>query len=363
MKKLIIIICSLLLLVSGCKQKDEKIKLQFASWGSKTEVAIIREIIKDFESENPNIKIDFLHIPQNYFPKIHLLFAANTEPDIIFLNNQYLPIYANAGKLTPLENHSKGFNTKALNALSYNNTLYAIPRDISLLFIYYNKNIFNKAGISYPKAGWTQNEFLQTAIKIKEKTKNFAISFEEDPLYYLPYLTSEGADFYDLNSTEAQNALKFYAELRKKHHLAPRKEESASATMAQMFLQQHLAMHLSGRWLTPKYDNEATFEWDIIEFPAGTKGSIVPLDASGWAITNACKHKEEALIFVEYLSSQKVIQKFADTGLIIPARNDVTFKNSKLFTQILKNAIPTPVDTHYNKLLDKLKQDLEPIFN
>ena len=61
--------------------------------------------------------------------------------------------------------------------------------------------------------------------------------------------------------------------------------------MAQMFLQGKIAMHISGRWLVPKYRESAHFDWDITQFPKGTKGSIVPLDASGWAISSKSTKK------------------------------------------------------------------------
>jgi multiple sugar transport system substrate-binding protein len=87
-----------------------KINLHFSSWGSESEINILKPILADFEKENPQIKIDFMHIPQNYFQKIHLLFASNTAPDVIFINNQYLPIYANAGVLEDLSDYNFEFD-------------------------------------------------------------------------------------------------------------------------------------------------------------------------------------------------------------------------------------------------------------
>ncbi len=348
-------------LLSGCGKKDERVNIQFASWGSKTEVEIIKSVISDFESENPDIRVEFLHIPQNYFQKLHLLFASNTEPDVMFLNNLYLPIYANAGRLLPLTPSTKIYDKKVLDALSWHGEAFAVPRDISLLVVYYNKDLFKRAGIGAPQAGWTLDDMLSKSRRIKAKTGAFGISFEEEPLFYLPYVMSEGGSFYDLDAEPTRQALEFYADLRGKHHVAPRREESASATMAQMFLQEKIAMHLSGRWLTPKYLEDAKFKWDIVPFPGGAKGSIVPLDASGWAISKASRHTPEALRFVEYLASKPVIEKFATTGLIVPARNDVDFSGKEVYLKSLKTAQPTPVSVDYNKLLDKLKIDLEPL--
>src|SRR5574344_1821588 len=115
-----------------------KTTVQFASWGSESEISILKPILVEFEKENPSIRVEFLHIPQNYFQKIHLLFASNTSPDVIFINNQYLPIYANAGVLEDLSSYSKYFNydkfySKSINAMKWNNKIYAVPRDVSNL--------------------------------------------------------------------------------------------------------------------------------------------------------------------------------------------------------------------------------------
>lgn len=363
------------------KQNEGKTVIQYASWGSKSEVDILKPLLVEFEMENPDLKVEFMHIPQNYFQKIHLLFASNTAPDVIFINNLYLPLYANAGVLENLDDYDinqKDFYKKSLDALSWKGKLYAVPRDVSNLVIYYNKEIFKSANLSYPKENWTMDEFLHIAKILTKRPNVFGISFEEDSLFYLPYLMSEGGGILSddlsreiIQDNSSQSGLKFYANLRKKYHVAPTKSESASATMAQMFLQGRLAMHLSGRWLVPKYRKEAVFEWDIVPFPRGAAGSIVPLDASGWAISKSSKHKTEALKLIEFLSSKSSIEKLTQSGLIVPARkdcanviqNDNKPKNSHVFIDVIQASKPTPVSVDYNVLNDKLKEKNEHLFN
>lgn len=358
----------------------EKTTIQFASWGSESEIKILKPLLNKFEQENPDIKIDFLHIPQNYFQKIHLLFASNTSPDVIFINNQYLPVYANAGVLEDLSDKDSHFAydkfyPESLRALSWSGKLYAIPRDVSTLLIFYNKDIFDRYNVPYPKKNWTMKDFLITAQKLTHRPDVFGISFEEEPLFYLPYLTVNGGGFESgvFEKPESRSSLKFYADLRNKYHAAPLKEESASATMAQMFLQEKLGMHLSGRWLVPKYREEAKFDWDVVEFPAGNNGSVVPLDASGWAISKSSRHKKEALMLIKYLSSEACSKEFTKSGLIVPARIDTA--NSKVFLDgqkpenaiaflnIIKNAKPTPVSVDYREILDSVKSKTEYLFN
>lgn len=363
--------------------KDSRTVIKFASWGSKSEIDIIIPLLKDFEKANPDLKIEFMHIPQNYFQKIHLLFASNTTPDVIFINNLYLPVYANAGVLEDLSNieiNRGDYYEKALQALSWKGKLYAVPRDVSNLVIYYNKEIFDRMNVPYPKDGWTFDEFLAAAEKLTNSQDVFGISFEEDLLFYLPYLMSEGGGVLSDDVTKditheenTQRGLTLYADLRKRYHVAPLKSESASATMAQMFLQGKLAMHLSGRWLVPKYREEANFDWDIAPFPKGAAGSIVPLDASGCAIAKSSQHKQEAFLLIKFLSSKESIQKMTQSGLIVPARIDVANSkyfldgqrplNAKVFLDVIETSKPTPVSVNYNQITDRMKVYTEKLFN
>lgn len=388
LKKIIagLIITGSLLLVSAVfchlsRQRENYTVIQFASWGSKSEIDILKPLLEDFETQNPDIKIEFMHIPQNYFQKIHLLFASNTSPDVIFINNLFLPVYANAGVLEDLSGtdiNRNDFYEKSLESLSWNGKLFAVPRDVSNLVIYYNKDLFKSAGIAYPANDWTFDDFLTAAKKLTHRPDIFGISFEEDSLFYLPYLMSEGGGILSddlsrltIDEPASQKGLKFYADLRKKYHVAPQKSESASATMAQMFLQGRLAMHLSGRWLVPKYREDAVFEWDVAPFPKGDAGSVVPMDASGWAISKTSKHKPEALKLIKFLSSKNSIEKLTKSGLIIPARKDCANSvlnekkpaNSQVFIDVINTSKPTPVSVNYNEINDKIKECTEKIFN
>lgn len=392
-KILLVLVLFAVFFFTACAEKKNQSVVQFSSWGSQSEIEVLKPILKEFEVENPDIKIDFVHIPQNYFQKIHLLFASNMPPDVIFLNNLYLPIYANAGVLEPIDFDSmtnlkkSKFYEKSLDALSYKGKLYAIPRDVSNLVIYYNKDIFRKYEIPFPSKFWTFNDFLILAQKLTKdtdgdgKTDLWGISFEDDPpLFYLPYLMSEGGGILSndastiiIDSPESKKGLQFYSDLRKKYHVSPTKAESASATMAQMFLQGRLAMQLSGRWLVPKYLSDAKFEWNVVNFPAGDKGSIVPLDASGWAVTKDSTHKKAAIKLIEFLASKENSEKFTQSGLIVPARKDVaqgrflednSLKlNNKVFLDVIKTSKPTPVSVNYNKILDTIQEKTNYLFN
>ncbi|OGI01083.1 MAG: hypothetical protein A2Y25_04915 [Candidatus Melainabacteria bacterium GWF2_37_15] len=360
----------ILFFLAGCVKKPEKTVIKFMSWGSKSEVSIIQPLIKEFESQNPDIKVEFIHTPNNYFQKLHLLAASGLTPDVVFVNNIYGPLYAENGIFMDLSGYFTGakyFHKEALHALNHKGKLYAVPRDVSNLVIYYNKDIFDKHNVSYPSSDWTFEDFLNICKKLTNKN-NWGISFEEAPLFWLPYLWSNGGGFIspdlkqiDLDKPEAIQAIQFYSDLRNKYHVAPTKSQTGSATMAQLFMQEKLAMHFSGRWFMPIYTQEIKFNWGIVRFPKGKAGSVVGCDSSGWAISSKTMHPEEALRFVRFLSSKTSIEKFTKSGLITPARMDVE-DPVEVFTETIKYSIPTPVTQNYQRLTDILINALEPVW-
>lgn len=378
MKKFVLILICLILISTGCRQKQDD-NLVFATWGSKTEVQILKELLSDFEKENPDIKVEFLHIPQNYFQKLHLMFASNLAPDVIFINNLNIPVYEKyLLDLNDIVKNKEDYYPQVLDTMTYEDRLLAIPRDVSTLVVFYNKDLFDKNNLSYPNENWNMTEFLYTAKKL---TNNgiYGISFEENSLFYLPYMRAFGGGILSptgeqiMNSENSQKGIQYYSDLRNKYNIAPKKYQSASETMAQMFINGRLAMYLSGRWLVPKYREDIKFDWDIVNFPNINEKSSVTLDSSGYAITKSSKHKEDAVKLVEFLSSDKAIQKFTTTGLIVPARidtiNSQAFldnkkpKNSKVFIEVIKNSEKTPVNKHYKEITDKLDEQLNYSFN
>lgn len=369
------------------KPESKKTVIRFSAWGSQSETALLIPLINDFEKQNPEIKVEFLHIPQNYFQKLHLLFASNLAPDVVFLNNYYAPKYVKAGVLEDLSPYIKKdeFFKKALDCFTFDGKIYAIPRDVSDLVIYYNKDLFRKNNVPFPKPDWTMEEYKKTAIKLSKDTNNdglndvWGTSFETDVIFWLPYLMSSGASVLSedgkritINEPAATDAIQKYADLANKFNAAPQKSQSASLTMAQLFLQEKIAMHLSGRWLVPKYREEAKFDWDIVSFPKGTAGSVVNIDASGYALSKSSKHKNEALKFLSYISSKQSLDTLTKSGLIVPARKESAYsknflsaekpESAKVFLDIIENGKPTAVNEDYQKIADRIKLLLEPVF-
>ena len=192
MKKFLLIILFALicffLFITARTEKVQKETVSFSSWGSQTEVKILKEILSDFENET-GIIVNFQHIPQNYFQKIHLLFASNLEPDVIFINNHYIKMYTDANlleNLTQILEDENPYHKVALDCFKSKDKIYAIPRDISALVLYVNKNIVKEK--IKPKTIYD----LKNIVSKYTNEEHWGINYEEDPLFWLYYLASNG---------------------------------------------------------------------------------------------------------------------------------------------------------------------------
>jgi multiple sugar transport system substrate-binding protein len=404
--RLMSLAAAMVLMLAGCGKSAEKgVSLQLSTWGSAQEVAVLKSLLAEFEKTHPDVHVDLLHIPENYYQKLHILVAGDMTPDVIFTNSISFPIYASQGifmDLQPYLTNSKksaglkreDFYPAALKAFNWQTAdgkqmLGALPRDISNVVIFYNRDLFAKAGVPEPKAGWTWEQFRETADQLTVDQNNdgdpdqFGISFySTPPLFWLPFVWSAGGNLFSddlkqvtLDQPEAVKGLQYYADLRNQWHVAPKKVESGGATMSQLFMQQKLAMMVNGRWSVPVLRDQAKFRWDVVPLPVGPSGkSRVGIDASGYAISAKTPHPKESLALVEFLLSRPAIEKVTESGLIVPARPDVAVSSlflsprqapahGRVFLDVISDGVPTHTPPRWNELSEELNLALEPVWD
>lgn len=391
--------------LSACTSSPESGKevIRLSSWGSAQEVKVLKTLLEDFEDTHPTIHVELLHIPDNYYQKLHILIAGDLAPDVMFTNSLSFPIYASQGvflDLTPyLQAPKSGLSAQdfygpALQAFTWKTSsgktvLGALPRDISNVVVFYNQQLFKQAGLSPPPADWDWQTFLETA-KTLTVDKNhdgdpdvFGVSFySKPPLFWLPFVWSAGGDLFSpdlrslqLNQPAALQGLQFYADLRNKWHVAPWKVESGGATMSQLFLQQKIAMMVSGRWSVPVLREQAKFPWDVAPFPKGPSGrSRVGIDASGYAISAKTPHRDASWALLQFLLRRSSVETVAASGLIVPARRDVAESplflevgkaphHGRVFLDVIPDGVPTHTPVRWNELSEALQLGLEPLWD
>ncbi len=154
------------------------VTLTWAFWGSPEEAVSHKQVADAFMKEHPEIKIETWNAPWNdYFTKIQSLWASGDPkavPDVAFL--WPTPKYAAEGVLENLDPYIQKSNYDLndywgglLESAKYQGSVYGLPRDNEVNILYYNKDLFDKAGVKYPDENWKWDDLLAAAEKLTVK--------------------------------------------------------------------------------------------------------------------------------------------------------------------------------------------------
>jgi multiple sugar transport system substrate-binding protein len=132
----------------------------------------LKSIVKSFEEANPGVKVEITSLPWGQaFEKFATMVSAGDTPDIVEMPDRWLSLYANNGALENLEPYLKawpntaGLNDRALEVgRSVKNTAYTIPYGFYLRAMFYNKKLFEQAGVKEPPT--TLAEFEEISRKV-----------------------------------------------------------------------------------------------------------------------------------------------------------------------------------------------------
>jgi multiple sugar transport system substrate-binding protein len=351
----------LALTLVACKEQGEegKVVLHLANWGAAKEGnehdKMVERIQREFERRNPGILIREESVPTDYVPKMSLAFVAGAQPDVMMLDASSAALFINSrmvADLTPLVKADREFKLddffpNVVNIARRGDALYAIPNDFTPMVVYYNKRMFDKAGVPYPKPGWDFEEFRSTAKRLTvagdrpgDAPKQYGFSFTNWPAAWVMWLWNNGANHLSeepraggfLDSEESLEAVAFLRDLIVKDGVAPTLSRTASLGV-DLFANGQSEMAISGHWSMVGYanapkgpDGKPVIGWDelgVVCLPHNTPKPQTVMYESGFAISAQSKHKEAAWKFIKYMTSREVQEQYQAGGIAVCGRRDV----------------------------------------
>lgn len=175
----------------------------------------MNEVIKNFEEQNPQIKIKWVDVPFSEGEKRTLAaILSDNPPDLINLNPDFSAILAQKGALAKINDKDVNqFSKEIINSLKYNDELYAIPWYATSAITIYNKKLYEEAGFETPPR--TYKKLGKIATTIKEKTGAYAFMptiTENDTM--LKVLNKYGINSWtNINNEKAIDVFDFYKDL------------------------------------------------------------------------------------------------------------------------------------------------------
>ncbi|HEY3268892.1 MAG TPA: sugar ABC transporter substrate-binding protein [Armatimonadota bacterium] len=334
-------------------------EIVFCIWGGPEEREVFGMLVDEFMHENPDIRVRIVHVPQNYIQKLQIMVAGGTAPDVFFLPDADFPAFVVKKTMMPLDGfiskssviRTKDFWPTALTRYSYDGrrlgrgTLYALPKDIGPFAMFYNKDLFRKAGLPYPSAKkamtWDEAVSLWKKLTIPDRDhpgviEQFGVAnYTWESAVWSnggEVLSPDGRRFVMADDARSVEALQWVADLGNRFHCAPSSREARSFDPGPMFDTGKLACLVAGRWNVPHY-RKLSFDWDVAPIPmsprartwTGWSGSV------GLAMSRNCTRQREAWKLIEFLAGPHGQSVQAKTGFQIPNQRYLAF--TKVFLQ------------------------------
>ncbi len=336
------------------EQRDQ-VELTVLHWsggGGPQEDQIIIDLIAEYERRNPDIRIKRINPGDaaSLYTKLQTMMAADTPPDLFYLGSERISSLADKDLLMPLEplieaDRAAGretldlddFYTATVDCFRYDGektgsgTLYGIPKDFTTVGFYYNKSVFDRAGIPYPPDDWTWQEFIETARRIGRLDGVVGAEFVTWPSIIRGYLWTYGVDVASpdfsasrLREPEVVAALEQLRSWRFDETGTLTSGKSQVATGEDVFVSGRVGMAGPfGRWVVPRYRVIEDFEWDFAPLPRGTvKKNLVFTVA--WSMAANSRHTDESWDLLKFLTGADGQAQAARLGLAIPTLKSVS---------------------------------------
>lgn len=336
----ILILVTLVLLLVGINLfpvAAQTITLRGTVWVAPEELEALETLTEMYLENNPDIEVEWINIvgggPYGR-DKLQTMLAGGDIPDFMMLNTGQFEALAARNQLLALDElvdmsslDLSIFWPQAVAGSSFNGSLYGLPRDMSNVILYYNKDHFDAAGVEYPTDDWGWDDLLAAAQELTiDNTGDGLIdqwgfgmgnvSWQWDGFV----LANGGQVLSDDRSTcmftepATVEALEFWFDLLTEHEVSPPPGSlPEQGGVVDWFLTQSISMGFYGPWMRPLVvSTENQFNWDVANAPispqTGERGSDVYTDQ--WAISTGSQHPVETFDFLTFMTSQEAQEQW-----------------------------------------------------
>lgn len=324
---LIILVLGLLCIPFLPKQKhDKRTEVVFWTLQMNDFSDYINEIIGQFETSYPTIKIKWIDVPFSEGEKRTLAsILSDSPPDLVNLNPDFSAILAQKGALAEIdEDKTYQFNSQIINSLKYKGKLYALPWYATSAITIYNKDLYDKAGLwLMPK---TYEDLAQIAPLVKEKTGAYV---------FMPTITENDTmlkilNKYGVNSPEtvkneqSQEVFNFYKDLYQKNLIPKESITQTHREALEKYMSDQIVFFQAGANFLNMIKENSPQTYKHTDVAPQIVGKLGQNDFSlmNFVIPTRAKHKEEALIFALYLTNEENQLALAKlTGVLTTNKN------------------------------------------
>lgn len=397
-KKFLFAVLILAMLLASCgkaaNQPAKQVDLKFMMWGSPEELDVWNKVVEDFQAANPNIKVTVdVSDWDSYWEKLTTLFASSTPPDVFAMDAPLYMDWVSRGALLNLQPYID--KDPSMLADVYPVTLkvyqlpdgtYGLPRDFQTIVLFYNKDMFDAAGIAYPDETWDFQKLRDVAKQLTKDTTGdgkidqwgFSTDLWDMELFWSEAIWAYGGEVISADHTQtlltegkARDAWNFMNDMMVVDKSMPNPDESTQFG-GDPFDAGISAMTTIGHWAVPQYAARG-FKFDVAPFPSGPAGRATSVNSAGFVVAKNSQHPDEAFQFIKFAMGTKGQTRLAQLGFAIPVLKSVAESsaylnqpnsaiNQKVFLDALQYAHMKPSFKGYDEWSTVVGDALIPVW-
>lgn len=350
-KKLVFIISMALLAVLTLSSPlYAKVTIRYmGGWDASTDWPQVQADVAEFNKSHPDIEVIAENVP-DYQQKYLIQMAAGNPPDVVYAYKPTAHTHASKGAFLDigpfLEKDKKevdpnDFYPGMLDEWRFKGVLYGLPTWTAASGIYYNRDIFDKAGIKYPNDTWTWDTLVENGEKLTIKDAQgkitqyaftpdgFSLNWGTGPIIWV---WSNGGDIlspdkkkFTLGEPKAKQALEYFYDVIFKHQISVTPSAHSEQNWWIRFFNGTVAMWDSPSWNNTYLAPITKFYWDIAPtfLSPYTKKRAGFIHTRATCISKLTKHPEESWEFVKFLSSKQIQRVWAVKRGYQPTRKSI----------------------------------------
>jgi len=337
MKKFLMLVVLGIFVFAACGKKEAtatsggKKTLSFMIWDKNQEPGM-SAIAKAFEEKNPGVEVKVQVTGwDEYWTKLEAAATGGSLPDIFWMHSTRFYDYASNNILLEvgdtIGDGYKNFPEDLVKLYEFNGKNYAVPKDFDTIGIFYNKTLFDKAGIPYPDGTWNWEQFLDISKKLtKDGVYGIAAPMDAQQGYWNAIYQNGGSVINDkksgYNLKESQEGLQWWLDLSMKEKVSPTQAQFSETDAYAMFMSGKVAMVSLGSWMVPGIEQNKEFAKNVgvTYLPKGKVNASI-YNGLGYSAAASTKYPEEVKAFLKFAATEEANLLQAKYAAAIPAYN------------------------------------------
>lgn len=363
---------------------QEQVALTWQMWsGNEAETAVWERLADMVTEEHPDITVELVTSPwMDYWTRLPVLAASGQLADIVSMQSLRMPNFYSILEPLNARVEADGFDIDAfvpsiVGGMSFGGALYGLPYDVGPWLIFYNKDMFEQAGLDLPEPGWTVDEFLAAAEAL---TGDDVHGFGLAPIDFSVFATATGATYLagdgtlNLTDPSAIEAAATLIGMVAESGTAPIVTGANPAIMVSgRFDAGNVAMQITGPWDMVNKNANVAFELGLTSMPRGDGPLRAATAGSGFGIATTSDHKDAAWRAIQVLTGPEAAAYLGSQGRALPSRiaqqplwyevaaADV-FGATEALTYSLENSAVYGITGNWNEVENLLNQYFVPAF-